>query len=131
MDTNAKGANWLLGMAGAAAGGAVGCLAFFWIARQGFYALVLPGAAVGLGCAALSRGKSNGLGIVCGGLGVLIGLLAEWRFAPFAADPSLGYFLTHLHHLQPVTVALVFLGGAFAFWLGRGNARPRNSETEP
>ena len=41
------------GLAGAALGGIVGYLVFGWLARQGLYALVLPGASLGLGCALL------------------------------------------------------------------------------
>jgi hypothetical protein len=116
-------AQWSLGLVGAAAGGILGYFVFFWMARQGFYALVLPGAALGLGCALLSGGKSYGLGIVCGLLGVVLGLLTEWRFAPFVADSSLSFFLTHLGDLSPLTLASIGIGGVFAFWLEIGSAR--------
>ena len=66
MNANAKRANWLLGLVGGAGGGVAGYFLYFWLASQGFYAIVLPGAAIGLGCGALSRGKSNALGAVCG-----------------------------------------------------------------
>ena len=51
-------------MAGAATGGAIGYFAFFLLASQGLYALVLPGALVGLGFGALSRRRSLLDGIV-------------------------------------------------------------------
>ena len=124
MKTDGRPATWPLGLAGAVAGGVVGYFGFFWMARQGFYALVLPGAALGFGCGQLSRGKSYGLGIVCGLVGVVLGLFTEWQFAPFVADDSLRYFLTHLGDLTPFTLVAVGLGGVFAFWLGTGSAAP-------
>ena len=47
---NRQNVNWPLGIVGAVAGGVAGYFVFFWIAQQGFYAIMLPGAAVGLGC---------------------------------------------------------------------------------
>ncbi len=70
MYENTKCVNWSLGLLGAIAGGAAGYLAFLALARLGLYALVLPGALVGIGCGMLSRGKSNLLGVVCGLLGL-------------------------------------------------------------
>ncbi len=67
---------------GAVAGALVGYFAFRWIARQGFYALVLPGGLLGIG-AGLFRNKSNVLCIACGLMGLALGFLAEWQFAPF------------------------------------------------
>ncbi|MGB2821537.1 MAG: hypothetical protein WBF17_11185 [Phycisphaerae bacterium] len=113
-------AGWLLGLLGAAVGGFLGYWLFFVIARQGFYGIVLPGALIGIGCGCLSGRKSNALGFICGAAGLLAGLLAEWRFAPFVADKSLWYFLTHLHRLRVVTQVLIALGAALAFWFGRG-----------
>ena len=43
---------------GALAGGTLGYFAFFWIAAQGLYALVLPGGLLGLGA---GIGKSQDL----------------------------------------------------------------------
>ena len=95
MNANFTHANWPLGVIGAVAGGGVGYFVFFLLAGQGLYALVLVSAGPGLGGGLLLKGKSIGFGIVCGILGVLLGLFTEWRFAPFIADPSFTYFITH------------------------------------
>lgn len=116
---------WVLSMLGALVGGALGYLVFVWLARQGFYGLILPGAAMGLGCAALSKTRSNARGIVCGVLAVPVGLLSEWRSAPFVADQSLGFFLGHLHHLQPITIIFIVLGAVFAYWFSAGARSPQ------
>jgi len=110
----------VLGLGGAVVGAFLGYLLFVAIAGQGFYAIVLPGALAGVGCGALSGRKSNTLGIICGILGLIAGILAEWRFAPFIAGKSLFYFLTHIHELTRFTQVLILLGAAFAFWFGRG-----------
>jgi len=89
MKADTKPANWPLGLVGAVAGGVLGYFVFSWMIRQGFYALALPGFAVGLGCGLLSGGRSRGLGLVCGVLGIMLGLITEWRHAPFIADGSL------------------------------------------
>ena len=125
MDEKVRKVNWPLGVVGAVLGGVAGYFVFFWIVGQGFYALILPGATVGLGCGALSRGRSHALGVVCGLLAVLVGLLAEWRLAPFAADESLGYFLKHLHQLQPITIIMIAVGAVLAYWMGMGRAGSR------
>ena len=113
-------AAWLLGLAGGVGGGVLGYLLFMWIAGQGFYAIVLPGALVGIGCGTLSRRKSTGLGIACAALGLAAGIFAEWRFAPFAADERLSYFLTHFHKNSGVTLVLIAIGAICAFYFGRG-----------
>jgi hypothetical protein len=118
MKADARPANWLLGFLGAAAGGALGYFAFFWIARQGFYALALPGLFLGLGCGSLSRGTSRALGIVCAVAAVILGLIVEWQFAPFKADGSLTFFLTHVGDLQPITLISIGVGALFAYWCG-------------
>jgi hypothetical protein len=110
----------VLGLGGAVVGAFLGYLLFVAIAGQGFYAIVLPGALAGVGCGALSGRKSNTLGIMCGILGLIAGILAEWRFAPFIADKSLFYFLRHIHELPRFTQVMILLGAGFAFWFGRG-----------
>jgi hypothetical protein len=123
MDEKPNNVNWPLGLVRAVLGGVAGYFVFLWIVRQGFYALILPGATVGLGCGALSRGRSQALGVVCGLLAVLVGLLAEWRCEPFVADESLAYFLKHLHQLQPITIIMIVIGAALAYWMGIGSTR--------
>jgi hypothetical protein len=119
-ESHAKQISVALGLIGAVIGGAFGYLGFFWIARQGFYALILPGTLMGLGCGLLSRRKMLVLGIVCAVGALALGVFAEWRFAPFIADRGFGYFLTHLHQLRPVTLILIGLGGVLGFWFGQG-----------
>ncbi len=101
-------------------GGILGYVIFFLLAQQGFYAMVLPVAAPGLGGGVLLRGRSYVFGIVCGILGVMLGLFIEWRFAPFIADPSFSYFISHLHKLSAVTLIMIGVGGLCGFWFGQG-----------
>jgi hypothetical protein len=127
--------NWLLGLIGAVAGGAIGYTLFFLIVRQGLYAMVLPGALLGLGCGLLSGFKSNALGIVGGILALFLGLIIEWQFAPFVRDGSFNYFITHVHNLRSMTLFLIAVGGFFGYWFGRGREggawrRSRHSEAE-
>lgn len=110
----------LRGVVGMLAGGAVGCLLFWLLLQQGFYALVLPGALIGLGCGAFSRTRSGLLaaGSACVATVVTLGL--EARFFPFVADPSMSYFVTHLHQLKSATVIMMAIGVFMAGWFGWG-----------
>ena len=122
MENNVKTTNWLLGIVGGIVGGALGYFAFFVLASQGFYAMVLPSALLGLGCGLLSGMKSNVLGIGCGLLAVLLGCFTEWRFDPFIDDGSFAYFITHVHKLKSMTLIMIAVGGLFGFWFGKGRA---------
>ena len=104
---------------GGAAGAAVGVVAFHVLWSQDFYALVLPGAFLGLGCYALSRTRSVPRGVVAAILAIILGLGVEWRYRPFVADGSLLGFLTRIPQLKPVTLVMIGVGALFAFWWGR------------
>jgi hypothetical protein len=121
-----------LGMAGAVAGGAVGYFAFGWLARQGFYALALPGVLVGVGAGWFSRRRSLPLAVGCGIFALALGVFAEWRHFPWEKDDSLGYFVTHLLDLRPFTLLMIAAGGFAGFWFAwRENARPGASSEGP
>lgn len=124
----AASANCALPLLGAILGGALGHFAFLWIARQGFYALVLPGALLGLGAGWLAKRRSLPLAVVCGLLALALGVFSEWRFAPFLADESLGYFLVHLDQLRSITWIMIVLGGGLGFWFALGRTRSSHAD---
>jgi hypothetical protein len=108
-----------LGVIGAIVGGVFGYVLFFWIVGQGFYALMLPGASIGLGCGLLARHRSFLRGVICAFAAVLLGLYTEWRFSPFVADPRFSYLAWHFYDLKPITQIMIGLGAALAFYLGK------------
>jgi len=114
----------LRGIAGGAVGGVIGYFLFHWLLTKGFYALVMPGALLGLGAGLAARGRSVPLGAVCAVAALALAIFAEWSRpgGPFQADPSLLYFVTHLHHLDGAMVKYVMmgLGTACAYWFGQG-----------
>lgn len=112
--------SWVLGLIGAALGGWLGAVAFGWALKQGFYAMVMPPALVGVGAGLLVRHRSQGLAILCGILGLSLGLWLEWRYFPFTADSGGGYFLTHLHQLRPITWLMLGLGTFLSYRMGLG-----------
>lgn len=105
-----------LSFCGALAGGILGYFAFFWIARQGFYALILPGALLGLG-AGIATNRSVLLAVACCLAALALGLFTEWRFAPFVKDNSFSYFLMHASDLKPLTLLMIGVGGLIGFWV--------------
>jgi hypothetical protein len=117
------------GMAGAAIGGVLGWFAFAWLVSQGFYALILPGALVGVVCGLLSGGASLVSAILCTVIAVVLMLVLEWKHMPFIADDSFGYFLTHLHELRGLTWLMLVFGAVCAFWFGRGRKQASAATT--
>ena len=117
-------------LVGAAIGGLLGYALFFFIVRQGYYGLILPGGLLGIG-AGIFKSKSKYLAVVCGLSALVLGLFTEWRFAPFAKDNSLGYFLSHLTHLKPITLMMIVAGALAGFWIPfrrSQDARKQNDE---
>ena len=78
-----------LSLVGAALGGILGHYAFGWILRQGFYAPMLPGACLGLGCGLLSRGKSITRGVLCLLAALALGLYTRWTHGALGPGPGL------------------------------------------
>ena len=109
----------VLGLIGAVAGGVFGHMLFFWFVKYNFYAMVFPGAFLGMGCGLLSRHSSKLRGAVCGAAALLLGLHTEWTFRPFIDDDSFSYFLLHVGLLTPVAQIMIGLGAAIAYWFGK------------
>src|SRR5262245_60278425 len=105
----------LLPLAGACVGGLGGYFLFFWIARQGFYGVMLPGCLLGIG-AGFFPTRSVAVCVVCGVVALMLGFFTEWRFAPFSKDQSLSFFVSHLHELRPITLIMIVLGGFIGFY---------------
>jgi hypothetical protein len=125
MTAKLKAVNWLLGLAGAIAGGAAGFFLFVWLVHQGLYAMVIPGAALGAGGGWLFKQRSRAFGGVCAVLALLLGFFAEWWAI---LDVTFGYYLTHLHQLQPITYIMIALGGLCGYWFGQGQERMKIRE---
>jgi hypothetical protein len=111
-----KRKNDVLVLVGAAAGGILGYVVFFALARRGLYGLALPGGLLGLG-AGVFKTRSKAVPVLCGLLALALGLFTEWRFAPFAADAGLGYFVSHLHRLSALTLIMLAVGMLIGFWV--------------
>ncbi len=107
-------------MVGAVIGGALGYFGFGWITTMGFYALVLPGALLGLGFGLAAQQRNLAFGIICAIAALALGLFSEWANFPFNADGSFSYFLAHLSDLKPMTWIMLVIGALMAFWFGQG-----------
>ena len=112
------------GLLGAAIGGVVGYYAYVWGLGQGLKAGVLPGAFIGLGSGLLSTRPSKLRGAICGVAALGLGLFAEWRNFPFIADEGLGYFLGHVHRLNPLVLIMIGLGAFLGWRWGGDGFRP-------
>jgi len=119
----------LKGSAGAAIGGAVGYFGFGWLLSQGFYAVALPGVLLGIGAGLLRQRQSLTFSIVCAIAALVLGILAEWKYIPYIADQSLGYFLEHLKGRSPVTLIMIALGSFAGFWFSRRSGRHSSNES--
>jgi hypothetical protein len=110
----------LRGIGGGIVGGVIGYFTVRWLAGQGMYGMMIPGALIGLGAAVAARGRSLLLGLLCAVAAVAAAIFIEWAVFPFMKDKSFSFFITHLNHLKPMTMIMIGLGAVFAFWLGQG-----------
>jgi hypothetical protein len=129
MAESTRSQSFALGLLGAASGGILGYVAFGWLIGQGFYALVLPPALIGLAAGMCVKHRSTVLAGICSAAGLLLGLFLEWKFFPFTANASLSYFLAHLHQLRALTWIMILIGVcvSYSFALKRNpapDARP-------
>jgi len=111
--------NWksdFLVLLGAAVGGLLGYIIFFGLAGRGLYGLALPGGLLGLG-AGIFKTRSKAVPIVCGLVALALGPFTEWCYEPFVADGSLRYFVSHIGHLQPITLVMLAAGTLIGFWV--------------
>jgi len=113
----------LVAIIGAVVGGILGYYAFFWVASQGYYGLIIPGGLLGLG-AATGRTRSTALPVAFGLAALALGLFTEWRFAPFKKDGGFAYFLMHIPDLKPVTLIMIAIGGGLGFWVPFRRSEP-------
>ena len=120
-----------LGLIAAAIAGCVGYFAFFWITSQGFYALILPPALLGLAAGYAVGERSQPFAIACGAAGLALGVFTEWKFAPFKADPSFVYFVTHIQETRQLTQILLAVGTVICYRMALGlDQRPTNTSFE-
>lgn len=124
--------HWLRAIGGALIGAALGFVCFYFMEKNGLYAMALPGALIGMFAGRLSGVRSNAIGVLCALIGATASIFIEWKFFPFIADDSLPYFVAHLHEVKSTSLILMAIGTAFAFWFGRGRERftPRGMNTD-
>lgn len=111
---------WGRGIVGAVIGGVIGFFAFKWLLAQGYYGLALPAILLAIGFSMGARRSMVFGGVFCAIAGLALMVFSEWYTSPFVLDESLGFFLSNLTELQPVTLIFIAVGTAAAFWFGRG-----------
>ena len=106
----------------------MGHFAFLWILKQGFYAIMLPSALVGLAAGYVVRSRSHLLAIMCAIGGLALGFYTEWKSLPFRADNSLSFFVKHIHELKPITLLMLAVGtvASYRFALGTDQTQPED-----
>jgi hypothetical protein len=104
----------VLVLGAALAGAVLGHLGFYLFLQQGLYAIILPGALVGL-AAGYFPNRALWVAVLCGLIALVAGILTEWWYSPFKKDESLGFFLAHLQDLKPITLLLIAVGGLVGF----------------
>ncbi len=112
--------NVVRGLVGAGLGGAAGYFLFGWLLKRGYYAPMLPGALLGLGCGIFVQRRNMPLAIVCGVVALGLGVFTRWKHDAGPAGNDFGLFITQLNRLPTVTLLLLALGGVCGFWFALG-----------
>jgi hypothetical protein len=123
--------NVVRGLVGAVLGGVAGYFLFGWLIKRGFYAPMLPGALLGLGCGVFVRQRNLPLAILCGIIALALGVFTRWMQDASIYSNDFVQFVLHLNRLSTVTQLLLALGGLCGFWFAlgtRGREKPAPKE---
>ena len=125
-DLTAKGAGMarsaigaVVSILGGAVGAAVGVLVFRWIASKGYYAMILPGASLGLGVHLTALDRSKIRGVLAALAALALGLATEAYLFPKGADRSWAGFFNDLLRPGQVEALMIAAGGLFGYWWGK------------
>jgi hypothetical protein len=121
--------NFLFGTIGGGVGAVLGYAAFFWIARQGFYALILPPGLLGLFAGYFVGKRSIPFAIACGVAGLGLGLLTEWHFSMRKDDKGFLVFLAHVHQLNRIKLLMLAVGPVISYRLALGSDAKERAST--
>lgn len=102
----------VLALLGAAVGGAIGYAGVFWLLRQGFLGLALPGGLLGLGAGVVPN-RGRWVAVVCGLAALGLGLLADHQ--SLANPPPLAAYLAGLPGRSVVTLVMLAVGAVIGF----------------
>lgn len=108
---------------GGGVGLGLGVLAYWLLLRLDLHILAGVGAGLALGVSAAATQRRPRWGLITALAAVAASLLVEFVFLPFAADPSLGYFLTHIDDLPRNSLVSLAVVSALGFWFGCGRTR--------
>lgn len=108
--------------AGFVVGASVGTLAYWLMLERSIHILAAVGAGAALGVAIGSRSRKFLWGVAVACLAVVVSLLVEWWFRPFAVDDSLGYFVGHVPDLPRNSLLSLAVVAVLGFYFGRGRA---------
>ena len=108
---------WPLGVLGQLAAGAAGTYLYSIVRQQNFVAPFLVGVCVGFGGRAVSNKGGPVLAVLAAGVALGGSVVGEWMGAPFLANPSLRYFVKHVHTLPHLTIGLHVAGALVAGWI--------------
>ncbi|GAC1467952.1 MAG: hypothetical protein NVSMB9_10110 [Isosphaeraceae bacterium] len=100
------------GLIGAAVRGTLGDLVFFWVMRQGYDVLILPGAWLGLCRGRQTRDPPRRRGM-------FRGLFTAGNYERINKNDSLLYLITQLKQLPPFTLFGVGKGSFISYALGK------------
>ena len=116
------------GIIGAIAGGVLGYFATGWMARQGFYSVLLPGVLTGVGSLLGVFKNKLFMPVVIGICATLLIYFTEWKYFPFSRDNSFSYFIEHIGDLRPLTHLMAIGGGLIAFSFPFNRSRRINAQ---
>lgn len=106
-----------LGLLGAVIGGIGGGFLVKVLLAGGLYGMPIMGLTVGYSTLLLARRGGPVLATLAGLVTLVSGVLTEWKLLPFAADESLGYFLSHLPHVMPAHLVFIAIAAGVAVWV--------------
>ena len=103
-------------------GASIGTLAYVLMLERSVHLLAAVGAggAVGVAVGALSRSYAWAFATAI--LSVAVSLLVEFLFRPFAADPSIAYFVGHIGDLPRNSMLSLAVVAVLGFYFGLGRA---------
>jgi hypothetical protein len=108
---------------GAVVGGAIGATAFWYGTQRGLLLPAVPGALLGIGIGFRAK-RSYAWGAIAAVLCVIFNILVEWKFAAFAVDDSLVYYITHLQDLGWKSQVSLLAVAIIGFYFGMGKDEP-------